>query len=173
MFIGVLLGQMWRNLAWILPMGGLKTVIAKLSPSFSFSWAELVFNLNFAPPIYPRKVLKWSNSARFCKAKLINSLSRPINIKLFKLEFNFNIQLQALTSNLNYNCQFKAPALAELGPAQPQPFFCFYFLWVIFSFLCTFWLFLGLSWGLISFWGLLKLTADNILCWGSFQILLN
>ena len=24
--------------------------IAKLSPSFSFSWAELVFNLNFAPP---------------------------------------------------------------------------------------------------------------------------
>ena len=27
--------------------------IAKLSPSFRFSWAELVFNLNFAPPNHP------------------------------------------------------------------------------------------------------------------------
>ena len=27
-------------------------IIAKLSPNFSFSWAELVFNLNFAPPTH-------------------------------------------------------------------------------------------------------------------------
>ena len=70
------------------------------------------------------------------------------------------IQLQALTSNFNYKPQLQAPALTELGPAQPQLVFCLYFLWVIVSFLCTFWLFLGLGWAPIRFWGLLILT-DN------------
>jgi len=44
-------------------------LIAKFSPSFSFSWAEKVLILNFTPPT-PRKVRKWSNTARRSKAKL-------------------------------------------------------------------------------------------------------
>ena len=37
--------------------------IAKLSPSFSFSWADMVFNFNLHYPP-PRKVSKWPNIAR-------------------------------------------------------------------------------------------------------------
>ena len=65
--------------------------IAKVSPSFSFSWDELVFNLNFTPPIQE----KYQNG----QAKLINLLSRPNIIKLFTLKFNLTIQLQTETSN--------------------------------------------------------------------------
>ena len=46
--------------------------IAKLKPSFSFSWAELVFNLNFAPPTHPSTQGKHQHG----KAKLTNLLSR-------------------------------------------------------------------------------------------------
>ena len=35
-----------------------KIYIAKLSHSFSFSWAEMVYNLGFPPPHQPRKVRK-------------------------------------------------------------------------------------------------------------------
>ena len=75
---------------------------AKLSPSFSFSWAELVFILNFAllpPTTHPEKISNGSNSARLSKAKLIYLLSRLNIIKLFSLEFNLKNQLK------NYNFQ--------------------------------------------------------------------
>ena len=33
-------------------------VIAKLGPKFSFSWTEMVFDLNLAPPIHPKRSMK-------------------------------------------------------------------------------------------------------------------
>ena len=74
---------------------------------FSFSLAELVFDLNpplpsthSTNPTHPGKVLKWSNSARFMKAKLINLLSRPNINKLITLTFNFKNQLPTSTTTL-------------------------------------------------------------------------
>ena len=51
-----------------------------------------------------------STSKKNFKPQFQNSTSKII----------FKIQLHALTSNLKYKPQLQAPALAELGPAQPQ-----------------------------------------------------
>ena len=83
-------------------------LMASSAPVFSFSSAELVFNLNSLPPpsphstnpTHPGKVLKWSNSARFMKAKLINLLSRPNINKWITLTFNFKNQLPTSTTTL-------------------------------------------------------------------------
>ena len=43
----------------------LNLFIAKISPSLSFSWAELVFILNFTPPIHPtesKKMVQYSKT---------------------------------------------------------------------------------------------------------------
>ena len=53
------------------------TAFAKLSPSFSFSWAELVFILNFHHPPTPGKVSKWPNIDNFIKTKLIMFACQP------------------------------------------------------------------------------------------------
>ena len=55
----------------------IKWHFAKLSPNFSFSWAELVFILNFShhPPTThpPRIVVKVPNTTQFSRAKCIRT----------------------------------------------------------------------------------------------------
>ena len=70
---------------------GIELIFAKLSPSFSLSWAEMVFKLNLNhPPIPPGKVSKWPNIARLSKANIINLMSRPDINKVMTLMSTFN-----------------------------------------------------------------------------------
>ena len=111
-------------------------LVARSGPVFSFGLAELVFNLNSLPPpsthstnpTHPGRVLKWSNSARFMKAKLINLLSRPNINKLITLTFNFQNQLPTATTTLeNFSSlnvskleSFGALKLTRYGIESPQ-----------------------------------------------------
>ena len=74
----------------------------------SFSWAEMVFILNFhlRPP---GKVSKWPNRAGLSKANIINLMSRPYVNKVMTLMSTIN-GLDEVSSNqrifiLNTYCQ--------------------------------------------------------------------
>ena len=81
-----------------------KLDIPKLSPNFSFSWDELVFNLDFPhPPNHlPRESIAIVNRAKLSKAKLISFISRAHSLNNFcSLIVNLSI----------YISKFKNPSI--------------------------------------------------------------
>ena len=76
-------------------------IFAKFGPNFSFSWAELVFNLDFPhPPNHPpRESMDIVDRAKLIKAKLISLLSRPHIVNMMNLVINFITEIGFHHSN--------------------------------------------------------------------------
>ena len=83
-------------------------LIAKLSPSFSFSWAEMVYNLYLLnPPTHqpptnqpPGKVSNWPNRALISYAKLFIMMRRFNNIKATNMMYVLSSRLYSETGQV-------------------------------------------------------------------------
>ena len=88
----------------------------------SFSWAEMVFNLDFHPTHPSGKVSKWPNTAKLRKAKLFRSICRPHIIKVINLitliNFHHNNRIFISMINIPYFDEFSSICWTIIKPVS-------------------------------------------------------